>query len=175
MKTDRKISQATTASVPRRDEPGSVTVHNVSLVIGPPELMVPYETVLTESKLSWVEQHRVIRRLGSGGQGVVFLCERVGADNFTLPVALKIFSPEGYADARAYDAAMAKMAGVAVRIAQIQQDNLIDVHNLIEQKRIRVLEMEWVDGYDLQRLLSNRMLERARQQVGGDRWEYLNN
>ncbi len=175
MKTDRKFTQATTANVPdQRVDPASITVQNVSLAIGPPELMIPYEAVLKDSKLSWIEQHRVIRRLGSGGQGVVFLCERVGADHFTLPVALKIFSPEGYADVRAYDAAMAKMAGVAVRIAQIQQDNLIDVHNLIAQRRIRVLEMEWVDGYDLQRLLSNQMLERARQQVGGDRWSYLN-
>ena len=176
MKSKRQFSQVTpTADVPDRGQsPGSVTVQNVSLAIGPPELMVPYESVLTESKLSWVEQHRLIRRLGSGGQGVVFLCERVGADHFTLPVALKIFSPEGYADAHAYDAAMAKMAQVAVRIAQIQQDNLIDVHNLIEHKRVRVLEMEWVDGFDLHRLLSNRMLELARQQVSGDRWEYLN-
>ena len=69
---------------------------------------------------------------------------------------------------------MGRMAQVAVRIAQIQQDNLIDVHNLIEHKRVRILEMEWVDGYDLNQLLSNRMLERARQQVGGDRWDYLN-
>ncbi len=175
MKSDRKFSQATTASVPGRDVPASVTVQNVSLTIGPPELMNPYDSVLKEEKLSWIEQHRLIRRLGSGGQGVVFLCERVGADHFRLPVALKIFSPEGYADADAYHTAMARMAKVAVRVAQIQQDNLIDVHNLIEHKRIRVLEMEWVDGFDLHQLLSNRMLERARQQVSGDRWDYLNN
>ncbi|MCA1685640.1 MAG: protein kinase, partial [Planctomycetia bacterium] len=164
----------TTASLPGKDEPGSLTLHNVSLAIGPPELMTPYESILGEPKLSWVEQHRLVRRLGSGGQGVVFLCERVGADQFTLPVALKIFSPEGYADTQAYAGAMARMARVAVRIAQIQQDNLLDVHNLIEHKGVRILEMEWIDGYDLHRLLSNRMLERARQQVGTDRWEYLN-
>ncbi len=174
MKTASKASQLTTVSVPGKDSGASPTVHNVSLVVGPPELMMPYDSILNEPKLSWVEQHRTIKRLGSGGQGVVFLSERVGADGFTLPVALKVFSPEGYADADAYDAAMGRMAQVAVRIAQIQQDNLIDVHNLIEHKRVRILEMEWVDGYDLNQLLSNRMLERARQQVGGDRWDYLN-
>ena len=174
MKSDRKSIQATTAIMPGKVDPGSVTIQNVSLAIGPPELMAPYESVLREPKLSWNEQHRMVRRLGSGGQGVVFLCERLGADHFTLPVALKIFSPEGYADARAYHSAMAQMAQVAVRIAQIQQDNLIDVNNLIEHKRVRVLEMEWIDGYDLQQLLSNQMLERARQQVSSDRWDYLN-
>jgi eukaryotic-like serine/threonine-protein kinase len=69
---------------------------------------------------------------------------------------------------------MARMAQVAVRIALIQQDNLIDVHNLIEHNRVRMLEMEWVDGFDLQQLLSNGMLERVQRQVSADRWEYLN-
>src|SRR5262249_46018756 len=100
--------------------------------------------------------------------------ERLGADQFTLPVALKIFSPETYADAPAYDAAMARMAQVALRIALIQQDNLIDVHNVVELNRVRLLEMEWVDGYDLQRLLTSSMLDRARERVSPDRWDYLN-
>lgn len=169
-----EYSPKTTVTVSRREGPPSLTFQNVSLAIGPPELMNPYEAILGEPKLSWVEQHRLVKRLGSGGQGVVFLCERVGADHFTLPVALKIFSPEGYADAKAYVAAMGRMAQVAVRIAQIQQDNLLDVHNLIEHKRVRILEMEWIDGFDLHRLLSTRMLERARQQVTDDRWDYMN-
>jgi serine/threonine protein kinase len=140
----------------------------------PGELFQRYESILSESRLSWIEQHRLVRRLGSGGQGVVYLCERVGADQFRLPVALKIFSPAGYDDASAYDEAMARMTRVALRIAVIQQDNLIDVHNVIELNRVRLLEMEWVDGYDLQRLLSPAMLERVRSRVSLDRWEYLN-
>jgi serine/threonine-protein kinase len=136
--------------------------------------MSRYRSIQGESRLSWVEHHRVLRRLGSGGQGVVFLCERCGADQFTLPVALKVFSPEGYTSGAAYDASMARMAQVAVRVALIQQDNLIDVHNLIERDGLRLMEMEWVDGYDLQRLLSPEMLERSRGRVTPDRWEYLN-
>ena len=90
--------------------------------------------------------------LGSGGQGVVYLTERRGTDNFTLPVALKIFSPERYEDERAYDEAMGRMAEVAAHVAQIQQDNLLDVHNWVDRNRIRLMEMEWVDGYDLRPL-----------------------
>jgi serine/threonine-protein kinase len=133
-----------------------------------------YQSLLSEPRLSWIETHRLGRELGSGGQGVVYLCERLGADQFTLPVALKVFSPAGYQSAARYDEAMARMARVAVRVAQIQQDNLIDVHNFIEHNRIRLMEMEWVDGYDLQSLLAPAMLERARQRVGDERWEYLN-
>ena len=101
------------------------------------DLTQRYRALLNESRLSWIETHRLGRRLGSGGQGVVYLGERLGADQFTLPVALKVFSPAGYEERRAYDEAMARMARVAVRVAQIQQDNLIDVHNFIEHNRIR--------------------------------------
>ena len=70
---------------------------------------------------------------------------------------------------------MGRIAHVAARVAQIQQDNLLDVHNFVDRNRIRIMEMEWVDGYDLSRLLTHEMLERARNRVSNRRWEYLNN
>ena len=73
----------------------------------PNELLARYRQILDEQRLSWTEHHRLISLLGSGGQGVVYLSERRGTDNFTLPVALKIFSPERYEDERSYDEAMA--------------------------------------------------------------------
>jgi serine/threonine-protein kinase len=115
------------------------------------------------------------RRLGSGGQGVVYLSERRGTDNFTLPVALKIFSPSRYEDARAYDDAMQRIAQIAALVAQIQQDNLLDVHNFVERNRIRIMVMEWIDGYDLGQLLTKKMLERTRERVSNRRWEQINN
>jgi len=125
--------------------------------------------------MSWTDHHRLLRLLGSGGQGVVYLSERRGTDNFTLPVAVKIFSPLHYEDDRSYDEAMGRIAAVSARVAQIQQDNLLDVHNFVERNRIRLMEMEWVDGYDLDRLLTHEMLERTRDRVSNRRWEYLNN
>jgi serine/threonine-protein kinase len=141
----------------------------------PDELMKRYQSVLDGQRMSWTEHLRLTRRLGSGGQGVVYLSERRGTDHFTLPVALKIFSPARYEDARHYDEAMGRIAQVAVRVAQIQQDNLLDVHNFVERNRIRIMEMEWVDGYDLSRLLTKEMLDRTRARVSNRRWEYLNN
>ncbi len=141
----------------------------------PDVLLERYRQLVAELRLSWTEHLRLLKRLGSGGQGVVYLSERRGTDNFTLPVALKIFSPLHYEDDRSYDEAMLRIAGVAARVAQIQQDNLLDVHNFVERNRIRLMEMEWVDGYDLDRLLTHEMLERTRQRVSNRRWEYLNN
>ena len=167
-------SETTTASLHTRGCRGELTFHNAPGAVGPSDLMDRYHEILAEPRLSWIEQNRMVRRLGSGGQGVVYLCERVGSDQFTLPIALKIFSPEGYESAESYDGAMARMAQVAMRVAQIQQDNLIDVHNLTAPNRVRILEMEWVDGYDLQELLSIGMLERLRGVVTAERWTYLN-
>ncbi|GAG15375.1 unnamed protein product, partial [marine sediment metagenome] len=76
------------------------------------ELLLRYHAIVEEKRLSWTEHHQLICRLGSGGQGVVYLTERRGTDSFTLPVALKIFSPERYEDDRMYDEAMGRIAQV---------------------------------------------------------------
>ena len=138
------------------------------------KLLAHYHSMLDEKRLSWTEHQRLIKKLGSGGQGVVYLTERRSTDNFTLPVALKIFTPEPYENDRAYDEAMGRIAQVAAHVAQIQQDNLLDVHNWIDRHRIRSMEMEWVDGFDLQRLLNGKMLEWIHERVSTRRWKYIN-
>ncbi|MGI9456902.1 MAG: serine/threonine-protein kinase [Aeoliella sp.] len=138
------------------------------------ELYGRYFELTRREKLGWTEHLRLKRLLGSGGQGSVYLSERRGSDEFTLPVALKFFSPERFDDERAYNDAMKRMAQVSCRVAKIQHDNLLDVQSFIERNRIRILEMEWIDGYDLDQLLTPAMLERARQRVSRSRWEYIN-
>jgi serine/threonine protein kinase len=152
----------------------SMILSQVAIAFLGQDVLDRYERLLLEPRFDWLESHYVVRRLGSGGQGIVFLSERLGADGFRLPVALKVFSPARYGIAPAYEAAMARMAEVALRVALIQQDNLIDVHNFVALGGIRLMEMEWVDGYDLGRLLTPEMLQRARQRVGDERWAYLN-
>jgi serine/threonine-protein kinase len=138
------------------------------------ELYDHYLKLISQPKLGWTEHLRLRRLLGTGGQGVVYLSERRGSDNFTLPVALKFFSPERFADERNYREAMERMAAISSRVAQIQHDNLLDVQNFIERRRVRIQEMEWIDGYDLDMLLHPDMLVRARKKVSQSRWEYIN-
>jgi len=138
------------------------------------ELVSRYSTIVDEQRLSWTTHLRLQRLLGKGGQGVVYLTQQRGADGFTLPVALKIFSPERYETARAYDEAMQRIARVASSVAQIQHDNLLDVDNFVDRNRIRMMVMEWIDGYDLQQLLVPGMLQRIRSRVSNRRWGYLN-
>ena len=49
------------------------------------------------------------------------------------------------------------------------------MQNFVEQRRIRMMEMEWIDGYDLSRLLAPELLDRTRASVSEERWRYLNN
>ncbi len=139
------------------------------------DLIARYQNIVHAQSLHWTRRYSKMRLLGSGGQGVVYLGERQGADQFTLPVALKVFSPESYRDESAYEEDMARIARVAVRVALIQHDNLLDIHDFIAQDGLRVMEMEWVDGYDLREVLTQRMLDRTRQRVSTRHWKYVNN
>jgi eukaryotic-like serine/threonine-protein kinase len=137
-------------------------------------LLSRYQAVADATTLHWTARYRKLRLLGAGGQGAVYLSERQGTDRFILPVSLKIFSPEPYRDAEAYEEDMGRVAQVASRVALIQHDNLLDINDFFSQDGVRVMEMEWLDGYDLRRLLTPETLARTRECVSGDRWEYVN-
>ena len=115
-----------------------------------------------------------MRLLGTGGQGAVYLAQRLGADGFARSVALKVFSPAAYRDEVAYQEDMAKVGKVAARVAQVQEDNVVNIHDFIELNGIRLMEMEWLDGYDLREILSPAMLQRTRDRVNYERWQYIN-
>jgi serine/threonine-protein kinase len=129
----------------------------------PNDLFERYQRILDNQYMGWTEHLRFRRLLGTGGQGMVYLSDRRGSDGFTLPVALKVFSPVRYCTQQDYDRAMERMAQVASRVAKLQHDSLLDVQNFTERHCIRIMEMEWVDGYDLDQLLTPSMLARAEQ------------
>ena len=153
----------------------TITFDGVESKRCPNDLFERYEHILDNQYMGWTEHLRFRRLLGTGGQGVVYLSDRRGSDNFTLPVALKVFSPEWFESHQSYDRAMERMALVAGQVARIQHDSLLDVQNFTERNRIRIMEMEWVDGYDLDRLLTPAMLSRVEKRVSQRRWRYINN
>lgn len=141
---------------------------------GPNELLSRYQEIINDKRLNWTSHLRLRKRLGAGGQGVVYLTELKGTDGFTLPAALKVFSPERFEEARHYEEAMHRVAHTAARVAQIQHDNLLYVYNFLDRHRVRMLVMEWIDGFDLQRLTLPDTLNRVKQRVSARRWEYIN-
>ncbi len=138
------------------------------------ELVQRYQEILNEKRHSWTTHLRLLKKLGSGGQGVVYLTERRGSDSFTLPVALKVFSPERYATPSHYDADMARMGRVAAKVARIQHENLLVVENFLDRDRIRMMVMEWVEGFDLRRLLTPKMFGLIEERFSANRWRDVN-
>jgi serine/threonine protein kinase len=136
-------------------------------------LLAQYHLITAGGDLSSTTKYSDLRQVGSGGQGIVFLARKHGADGFTVPVALKVFSPESYRDPDAYDADMAKVAAVAARVALIQQDNLLFVHDFVAHDGVRVMGMEWVDGSDLRQLLTQETLDRSRERLEPAHWAYV--
>ena len=158
----------------RQDVYATITHGGKPVVREPNELVDQYKHILTNRRLGWTNHLQLLKLLGSGGQGVVYQTELRGTDDFTLPAALKIFSPERFEDVHSYDEAMRRIARASARVAQIQHDNLLYVYNFVDRHRIRMMIMEWIDGYDLGRLLVPNMLERVRDRVSQRRWEYIN-
>jgi serine/threonine-protein kinase len=158
----------------RQDVYATITHGGNPVVHEPNELVDQYQRIITERRLSWTNHLQLLRLLGSGGQGRVYLTELRGTDGFTLPAAVKIFSPERFEDICSYDEAMQRVARASARVAQIQHDNLLYVYNFVDPHRVRMMIMEWIDGYDLARLLKSSMLERIRNQVSNRRWDYIN-
>lgn len=141
---------------------------------GDPQLAAVFDAISSSAILEVHGARPLNRCLGGGGQGLVFLSERRGVAEFSLPVALKLFSPRPYADRSAYELEMQRIASVACEVARIQHDNLVDVHDVVRFDGIHAMEMEWVDGYDLRALLTPAALQYVREHVTQRRWEKLN-
>lgn len=151
------LADAATA-VPGGDAPGANA------------LVARYEEIAWSETLQWQTRYRKERLLGAGGQGAVYFAQREGGDGFARPVALKAFSPETYLDDVAYAEDMSRVGQVASRVALIQTDNVVHIHDFVEWHGIRLMEMEWLDGFDLREVLSQKMLDRTRDQVSPERW-----
>jgi eukaryotic-like serine/threonine-protein kinase len=137
-------------------------------------LTMRYESLQKAGAVHWTAQYRFLERLGAGSQSVVILADRLGSLDVSLRVALKLFSPLLYPDTDSYLTEMAQTAQIAMKIASIQQDHLLDVHNFIESSGIQIMVMEWVDGFDLKYLMEPDRLRAAASGAGRERWVHIN-
>ena len=133
-----------------------------------------FDRLVGGDAVNWTIEYSLLRLIGSGGQGRVFLGDRIGSFGVHFRVALKFFEPRNYASAEDYLADMARMARMAMRLARLQHDSLLDIYNVVEIDGVQVLAMEWIDGFDLRQLLDVRLLDRTQQRVPDWRFDYIN-
>lgn len=132
-----------------------------------------YESILDGKQLAWSPDSRIVALLGEGGQGVVFLVRSAGADGFFGSRALKIFAPDRFASPEHYLTDVRRMARIATEVADLHHEHLVHVYQFQEQDGIRMLLMEWIDGYDLERLMVPAMLRRLRQNSSPAQLEHV--
>ncbi len=107
---------------------------------------------------------RLRRRLGQGGQGIVYLAECAGIDGFVnRDMALKLFSPCNYPTLASYEKDMQRIARVASIIAGIDQGNLLDIQRFEVCDGIRMMIMKRILGSDLRSLMNPYMLDHVKQ------------
>lgn len=66
------------------------------------------------------------------------------------------------------------MGRVAAKVARIQHENLLVVENFLDRDRIRMMVMEWVEGFDLRRLLTPKMFGSVKDRFSEQRWKHIN-
>ena len=113
------------------------------------ELVEQYQNFLDNQRLSWTTHHHLTKLLGAGGQGKVYLHNAEGQTISLFRLPSRYFRRNAFPRRRILRKRCDAHADVAMRIAQIQHDNLLDVHNFVDRNRIRMLVMEWIDGLDL--------------------------
>ncbi len=138
------------------------------------ELHNRFESLVRSQRVTWQMSYRLLKPLGSGGQGVVMLADRINPHKLSFRLALKFYRPGVYPDPASYQHDMARIARVAMKLARPQQDHLVDVFNVVESRGIQVVPMEWIDGLDLAHLLRPHMLDSLRERVDDDHWEHVN-
>jgi len=138
------------------------------------QLTQHFRDLVTRDDVAWEVSYRLLRKLGAGGQGIVFLADREGAFDVSFRLALKFFRSDRYPTIADYRKDMSRLARLAMKLSRLQQDHLHDVYNVVENKGIMIQAMEWVDGFDLRHLLTPKTLDQVRESVDDDRWDYVN-
>jgi hypothetical protein len=92
--------------------------------------------------------YELIKRLGQGGMGSVYLARQVSLDR---NVALKVLSPSLAKDPQF----VARFAREAYAAAQLTHHNVVQIHDIGVDRDVNFFSMEFVDGQTLGRLVQD--------------------
>ena len=134
----------------------------------------PARVAEPKGEMSWNARYRILRKLGSGAQGVVYLALREGVDGYSTKVAIKLYARDDAVSESDHVKEMQRIAHQGQKISEIQHDNLVNIRDFVALEDTRVMVMEWIDGLDLQQLLSLKLYRSSEARVAKEDWERLN-
>jgi serine/threonine protein kinase len=113
-----------------------------------------YKNILAARAIHYPRTYQLTRELGRGRQGAVMLGVHQGARGCVTERAIKLMDPSIYRNPEEYWTDMGRIATQLSRLQHLQGTNLVMRHGYEETFGIGYVEMEVIDGLDLNRLLA---------------------
>jgi len=99
--------------------------------------------------------YQILRRLGQGGMGDVYLAEQL---SLRRNVALKILRPE----VAGVDASLQRFKAEAAAVARATHANIVQIYNIGQADNLNFMALEYVEGHSLRDLVDrNRRISLA--------------
>jgi len=140
---------------------------------GSRQLKANYDALVRERAIRYPVLYHLIRELGRGRQGIVFLGMRQGARGCLTRHAIKLFDPSIYSTPKKYWTDMGRLASQVSRLHLIRSDNLVSRDIYEECNGIGYIQMAAIDGVDLRYLLDGSHLAIARSQCTDEEWAHF--
>ena len=118
--------------------------HMATDFLEPPRRQPPRRVVVGEN----VAHYRILRQLGAGGMGEVYLAED---ERLKRRVALKVLPPELAGSPER----LQRFQREAESVAALNHPNIVTIHSIENAEGLRFLTMELVDGPSLRELLDH--------------------
>ena len=137
---------------------------------GKQQLLENFQSIVRAEAIYYPVAYRLIRRIGAGRQGVVFLAERQGSRGCVTRHAVKLFDPSIYPNAKKYWTDMGRIANQVSRLHGASSPNLVDCDTYEESNGIGYMQMEHIGGLDLRRFLDADHVAAARRNSNEREW-----
>src|SRR5437763_9673538 len=111
----------------------------------------PSGSLSTNSDLTGqtIDDFRVLRRLGQGGMGQVYLAEQV---SLRRKVALKVLKPELAAN----EISLQRFQAEATNVAQATHANIVQVFSVGSSQGLRYMALEYIEGLNLREYVTKK-------------------
>src|SRR2546429_6736963 len=111
----------------------------------------PSGSLSTNSDLTGqtIDDFKVLRRLGQGGMGQVYLAEQL---SLRRKVALKVLKPELAAN----EISLQRFQAEATHVAQATHANIVQVYSVGAWQGLRYMALEFVEGLNLREYLAKK-------------------
>jgi len=138
--------------------------------MGRHQLIENYRAIVNHRAIYYPVPYRLIRELGRGRQGIVFLGLRQGARGCITRHAIKLFDPSIYSSAQKYWTDMGRISSQTMRLQATNSPNLVSRDIYEETNGIGYTQMEVIDGVDLRYIMSGEHLDTVRARSSDSEW-----